>query len=235
MKTKQKSKLIITKKKRSFFFSNKTNYLLRDLIKKEFSLAFDFFEKVEDFYISQDIPNPPSKQFSHFLKNLAIKTTAKFAINPSLSEAPSNLLSTLSSKLLDFSVVRAEVALLCYDTLLNILLPVHVFLLSNNEQDFTVMPPSIKTLVKTLRKRQYKFKRRYIFRTRRLVRRVKKFHRRFYLSSIQFFRFITKRFLAIDVIEDGKLEHDSFKLFHKLIRVEVGTLRSIKCGIIKLI
>lgn len=234
--TQIKKRAPIPRKVRAVFVSTDQYSFLISTFNAETVKLTDFFNKLEEILLNKEIPNPPTKQFSFIINNLGIRTTAKFSINPFLSEAPPALLSTLNSKLLDLSVVRAEVAILCFENLLNIPLPTHVFLLSNFEQDFIVKAPSLKTLIKRLRRKQYRFRRRYEFFGSKLLKHFERRKRRFYFTERQFFTVFSKRIYAACLQDDQEeMDEKPASLLAKRLRVELGTLRTLRCGIIQVL
>jgi hypothetical protein len=197
----------------------------------------EFYNKLCLLLESKETSNPPIIEVFNPINTIAIKGTTKFTINPSLEEAPGNLLATLNSRLLDLSVVRAEIALLCFDNLLNISLPVHVFLLANYEQDFRVSPPTLKTLIYQLQQQKYKFLRHKYSKKSDSIRWLFKKNRMllFSYTAAQFFRIVAKRISAL-VERDDDDEVDVANItsisIQSLVRVEIGTLRTLKCLLI---
>ena len=220
------------------FLSNKSFKTLLSQFADEFKKHKEFYNIISSTLDSKELANPPLSEACLPLSNIAIKSTTKFSINPSLNDAPNNLLSTLTSRLLDLSVVRAEVAVLCFDTLPNILLPVHVFLLANLEQDFKVNTPAFRTLVIQWRAKKYLFKRKLLVRSPNARKRVKGQRLlQFYHNSKHFFYAIAQRFVSL---VDSNEESDSELTFlykTKLlafVRSDFGTLRSLKSAVVNL-
>jgi hypothetical protein len=215
------------------FFSNSGCLWLEEKLIEDNNKQIEEKEAWLDKLEAKDLANPPIKELLPYINTISSIASTRFSINPSLAEASASLQSTLSSKLLDLSVVRAEVSILCFEKLINIQIPVHVFLLANRESDFKIVAPSVRTFVRQLRiKKLFKFKRRFF----RPKLKALKFKRRllfFFLTVHQFYKIFFKRTFGLTSDDEDTFILLNGSMLDSKVRCEVGIIRSLYLSLLR--
>lgn len=225
-------------------FGDKNTVILYKDFDELFSDYTQYIDSKEAILADKEVSElQGSEQYPQF-GGIRAQTVTKFFINPSLNEAPNQLLTALNKRFLDFQLVRAEVILMCSDQTINSILPTHVYLLSNGEYDYSVAPPMFKIFFRQLKQKNIRFARRrrrrkfitrswFIFQqftleSKKISKKKKSF---FYILSFQqFFRLSMIRNFAMSLRDNN--DNDSYNTPAKsklvsCLRSELGTIRSL--------
>lgn len=211
--------------------NNNIKYFFNEFFKKQ-----NFIDEQRSiFFEEKDFLDFQSFEFSRYTNAIVPLSISRFSIIPDESDAPSNVIATLTRRFLDLQTVRAEVMLMTLETNIEVLIPVHIYLLSNHEFDFRVKPPTLKTFFQINKKLNLKFKgKRFFIKTRRNITRKPYgifwvFYSKgfvYYLSSSEFIKILFKRILAL-VESDENIEFPNTSAIKNFIKIEIGTLRTL--------
>lgn len=191
-----------------------------------------------EYLEEKEIQDYPSFEFSRYINIDVPLSVSRLSIIPNQEDAPSNILSTLSRRFLELQAVRAEVMLMTFEVTIDILLPVHIYLLSNYNYDYRVKPPSIKTFIQITKKKKLVFsrawgrkfrrgsKKRIITNNEKLFRIRAKTNFLFYLKLEKFVEILFKRILA-EIDPDDDINIPTINKSRKLFKNETGVLRSL--------
>lgn len=213
-----------------------------NIIKQVFIILTENLNKLEiqrnEFLEEKEVQDHLSLEFSRYINIDVPLSVSRLSIIPDQEDAPSSVISTLSRRFLDLQAVRAEVMLMTFEITIDILIPVHIYLLSNYEYDYRVKPPSIKTCIQIIKKTKLIFSRGWGRERRRkrrkiiysdngkLIRVKFKTNFLFYMNLINFIKIVFKRILA-RIDPDDDLIIPSINNSIKLLKNEIGILRSL--------
>ena len=219
-------------------FTNELNNNIKNIFDKTIKeLDLTEIQRIE-ILDTKELIDYPSLEFSRYVAVSIPLSISRLSIVPSQEDAPSNVLSTLARRFLDLQVVRAEVMLMTFEVSIDVLLPVHIYLLSNYEYDYRVKPPTIKTFIQLIKNvknvkltfnsnRGYLFKRsaRVLLKNKTEFKVNKKREFLHYINFVDFVKMFFKRNSAKIEIED-ELIFSQVYFAKKYFRIEIGTLRS---------
>jgi len=227
-------------------YGNSTSLLVAQLLADEDIKQNKYEDERDSFFFDSDAFDLQGPEQSEQFGGIGVQSVAKFYINPSLSESSSSLLVTLNKRQLDFQAVRAEVMIMCFDQSINHILPTHVYLLGNGENDFNINPPLIKLMVHDLKKRKFrmagkKHRRNVLIRNWFIFRYLEEEGRAFSRKRRGFFHYITmSQFYRWGILRLMAMTHDEMTIkpfsYTELLakfRSEFGTFRTLQLRLLK--
>lgn len=228
-------------KKNFNIYGNTQSVAVAETISSEIDKQEIYAGHRESFFFDNEVFDLQGSEQTEQFGGIGVQSVIKFSINPALAEAPAALLTTLNKRQLDFQSVRAEVMIMCFDQSINNILATHVYLLGNGEYDYSVTPPTIKSLYHALKRRRIKLvgkrhRRKLMIRNwflfnddgdRGKMFTLKRHGFLHYLMLSQFYRWSLGRLLAL-TNDESTIKIPSRQEFFSKLRTEFGTFRTLQ-------